>query len=113
MEYICKKCGDRNEGRTEIKGNQIGLYCTNCGGWIKWLPKDEYARRSDKPLNTIEYHCCEMRRNCEHADKFGNCTLTIKGARCEYRSEHIAEKVLDLPNELTINGVVYVKKGEK
>ena len=26
---------------TEIKGNNTGLYCDNCGAWIKWLGKDE------------------------------------------------------------------------
>ncbi len=23
------------------KGNNVGLYCSDCGAWIKWLGKDE------------------------------------------------------------------------
>lgn len=26
---------------TETKGNNTGLYCDDCGAWIKWLGKDE------------------------------------------------------------------------
>ena len=25
----------------EKKGNSVGLYCADCGKWIKWLNKDE------------------------------------------------------------------------
>lgn len=112
MEYICKKCGDRNEGRTEIKGNQIGLYCTNCGSWIKWLPKDEYARRGEKQQK-ITYYCVELRRNCEYADKLGDCSVGLNGGLCKNAEKQSMPKevIKELPNELTINGVVYVKKG--
>lgn len=109
VEYICKKCGDRNEGRTEIKGTQIGLYCTNCGSWIKWLPKDEYAKRSGKPLNAIVYHCFKMKENCAFADSYGNCTIK-SCAKPAIKPK--GDKQVELPDKLTINGVVYVKKGE-
>lgn len=36
----CKKCGSVDL-YTEEKGNNIGLYCNDCGTWIKWLGKDE------------------------------------------------------------------------
>ena len=36
----CKKCGSIKL-YTEQKGSQIGLYCGDCGAWIKWLGKDE------------------------------------------------------------------------
>ena len=36
----CKKCGGSNL-HIEIKGNNTGLYCSDCGAWIKWLGKDE------------------------------------------------------------------------
>lgn len=39
-EYACPKCGSVDVF-TESKGSQIGLYCGDCGRWIKWLPKDE------------------------------------------------------------------------
>ena len=39
-QNCCKKCGSISL-HTEQKGNSIGLYCDDCGAWIKWLGKDE------------------------------------------------------------------------
>lgn len=39
-QNCCKKCGSVSL-YTEKKGNSIGLYCKDCGAWIKWLGKDE------------------------------------------------------------------------
>lgn len=39
MNYECK-CGS-TDFFTEPKGNNIGLYCSKCGKWKKWLGKDE------------------------------------------------------------------------
>ena len=37
--YKCR-CGF-DEFFFASKGNQKGLYCTNCGKWLKWADKDE------------------------------------------------------------------------
>ena len=34
----CKKCGSASL-HTEVKGNNTGLYCDDCGAWVKWLGK--------------------------------------------------------------------------
>lgn len=39
MNYQCK-CGSMDMF-TEKHGNNVGLYCSSCGKWIKWLNKDE------------------------------------------------------------------------
>ena len=39
-QNCCKKCGSTSL-HTEIKGNNTGLYCNDCGAWITWLGKDE------------------------------------------------------------------------
>ena len=39
-QNCCKKCGSIDL-HTEVKGNNTGLYCNDCGAWIKWLGKDE------------------------------------------------------------------------
>ena len=39
-QNCCKKCGSVSL-HTEVKGNNIGLYCDDCGSWVKWLGKDE------------------------------------------------------------------------
>ena len=39
-EYACPKCGSIDLF-TETKGTATGLYCGDCGRWIKWITKDE------------------------------------------------------------------------
>lgn len=39
-QNCCKKCGSISL-HTEVKGNNTGLYCDDCGSWIKWLSKEE------------------------------------------------------------------------
>lgn len=39
-QNCCKKCGIISL-HTEVKGNNIGLYCDDCGALVKWLGKDE------------------------------------------------------------------------
>ncbi len=39
-QNCCKKCGSISL-HTEAKGNNTGLYCDDCGAWVKWLGKDE------------------------------------------------------------------------
>ncbi|WP_342759539.1 hypothetical protein [Kineothrix sedimenti] len=39
-QNCCKKCGSTSL-HTEVKGNNTGLYCDDCGAWAKWLSKDE------------------------------------------------------------------------
>lgn len=36
----CKKCGSVDLF-TKTNGNAIGLYCSDCGAWIKWVGKNE------------------------------------------------------------------------
>lgn len=39
-KYKCSKCGNENMF-TEKHGNNVGLYCSECGKWQRWLGKDE------------------------------------------------------------------------
>lgn len=39
-QNCCKKCGSILL-HTEVKGSNTGLYCDDCGAWVKWLGKDE------------------------------------------------------------------------
>ena len=49
----CKKCGSISL-YTKSKGNQTGLYCSDCGAWIKWLNKDEIRAFEHERLKTSE-----------------------------------------------------------
>ena len=51
-QNCCKKCGSISL-HTEQHGNNVGLYCDDCGAWIKWLGKDELrAFEHAKELST-------------------------------------------------------------
>lgn len=39
-KFKCTYCGSANT-EIEEKGNQTGLYCCDCGKWIKWLNKED------------------------------------------------------------------------
>lgn len=40
---VCRHCGncDVKHFKVEYKGANIGLYCSDCGKWIKWIGKEE------------------------------------------------------------------------
>lgn len=33
-KWVCRKCGSTSL-HTEVKGNNTGLYCDDCGAWNK------------------------------------------------------------------------------
>ena len=48
-DYKCK-CG-HNDFFFADKGNQIGIYCSYCGKWLKWADKDEQnLRMKQEPI---------------------------------------------------------------
>ena len=56
--FECPKCKSRDIF-TKKSGNNTGLYCGDCGAWIKWLNKNEVriAQRqiemNDKELDNL------------------------------------------------------------
>ncbi|MEE0294711.1 MAG: hypothetical protein UDT09_09715, partial [Eubacterium sp.] len=58
-KHCCKKCGSISL-HTEVKGNNTGLYCDDCGAFQKWLGKDElkafeYANQTEKQIEKKTY----------------------------------------------------------
>ena len=51
-EFSCPKCGSKDIF-VEGSGKQVGLYCGDCGVWIKWLSKKELrlAERQVERMN--------------------------------------------------------------
>lgn len=54
MDFKCKYCGSVNL-ELEEKGNQTGLYCCDCGKWLKWLTKEEKRVFNNKNACTPIY----------------------------------------------------------
>ena len=57
-QNCCKKCGSISL-HTEVKGNNTGLYCDDCGAWQRWLGKDElrafeYSQKSRLPKTSCD-----------------------------------------------------------
>ena len=42
-KYKCKKCGGYL-GRIKASDRHVGLYCSDCGAYIKWLSNDELKK---------------------------------------------------------------------
>lgn len=57
-QNCCKKCGSKDL-YTDQKGNNTGLYCSDCGAWIKWLSKEELRafEHSQKEENKEVIEC--------------------------------------------------------
>ena len=53
--HKCKECGRKNgEYYIQAKGPHYGIYCDNCGKWIKWIKQYEIdAIMSKKNINKI------------------------------------------------------------
>lgn len=52
MEIKCK-CGS-TKVFTETKGTQTGIYCSECGKWIKWATKEEIRLINHKGMSAEE-----------------------------------------------------------
>ena len=73
-QNCCKKCGSISL-HTEVKGSNTGLYCDDCGAWVKWIGKDEL-------------------KAFEHSQKENN----ISGIKNNLRTYHLYELNLDKIN---------------
>ncbi len=56
MILRCPKCNSENL-LIIPKGSQTGLYCSECGAWIKWLGKNEktvYEAKNVEEINPVK-----------------------------------------------------------
>ncbi len=86
-DYRCK-CG-HNDFFFATKGNQTGIYCSNCGKWLKWADKDEQnlalkTESTEKaiPLETLEKIREEMVRYSNGYVMFGRRDLAYAVDNC-------------------------------
>lgn len=111
-QNCCKKCGSTSL-HTEIKGNNTGLYCDDCGAWIKWLSKDElrafeYSQKKSS-IKTSKLDYSELRKEihrilCEFYEREIECS---KGGEfdyefMEYRTDDILRLIERQGGETTI-----------
>lgn len=78
-QNCCKKCGSISL-HTEVKGNNTGLYCDDCGAWIKWLGKDElrafeYANKSRGLRATAKVYDEAFANNSTDNENISDCLI--------------------------------------
>ena len=78
-QNCCKKCGSISL-HTEVKGNNTGLYCDDCGAWIKWLGKDElrafeYANKSRGLRATAKLYDDAFVNNLADDESISDCLI--------------------------------------
>lgn len=86
-QNCCKKCGSVSL-HTEIKGSNTGLYCDDCGAWIKWLGKDELrafehsqkTKNNDISLSTENLRSNGKTMECRIPKDIAK--ITVCGAMC-------------------------------
>lgn len=52
-QNCCKKCGSIDLFAKQ-SGNNTGLYCYDCGAWIKWLSKNEIRAFEQGRKETVQ-----------------------------------------------------------
>lgn len=52
-EYKCNSCGGTMFSYVNKDAAHIGVYCSNCGKWLKWAGKKEYANKSIIPYTVF------------------------------------------------------------
>lgn len=99
MNYECK-CGSM-DFFTEPKGNNIGLYCSMCGKWKKWLGKDEAIAFQHNQL-TIENKYKTFNIECI-------CKATIKGKNLDDVKKKFNDFILE-NQELENVKIVFIEQ---
>lgn len=82
-EWVCKKCGSVSLHIKE-SGNNVGLYCSDCGAWLKWIGKDEqraFERRIETKTECLD-ECYANLRKCS-----GYYTTREKMGWCKHESQ--------------------------
>lgn len=77
MKNFCTKCGSC-EMYIQENGTQTGLYCSNCGKWIKWLGKEE-KRLAERHI---------VKRKCRSIPQEDNGVLS------QFSAKELLEEVL-------------------
>lgn len=94
-EKSCRKCGSIDL-YTEQKGTNIGLYCSICGSWLKWLNKNELRAfehnkkvKNDKTINNGKWIYTAL-CDCNLSEvKCSNCSYAVTTEA--YNAEEISE----------------------
>lgn len=111
-QNCCKKCGSVSL-HTEVKGNNIGLYCDDCGAFQKWLGKDElrafeYAKQTEKQIEKKIYTNSYGFQDNKADIELGKLCCFKLVDKDEIYFGHMAGKVVDDFEKMTFMYVINV-----
>ena len=89
--FECEKCNSKDVF-VEQNGNNIGLYCSDCGKWIKWLNKDE-LRLAERQIKEQE-----KRIRNKAIDEFVDKSWELLGA--EDRDIYARESIKEIAEQM-------------
>ena len=80
MDFVCRKCGstDLFTRKQSAQSTQIGLYCSNCGAWQKWVNKKEAALFEQQEQESRSVIHEKEKRLIEIIRRLGHGELVIK-----------------------------------
>ncbi len=100
-QNCCKKCGSIDLF-TKQNGNNTGLYCSDCGAWIKWLGKDE-LRAYENSKTEAKAEDVKVVAKCKNYDPYA--------AGYEDGEKAKIEQLRQLLSNLQCNGITEYGEG--
>lgn len=88
MNFICGKCGSTSFYMQQ-RGMQVGLYCSSCGSWAKWIGKKEQQLCKNRGLKIYPQN---VQVELEKDKMLGFEKVDVKPNK-----ENICKKVDDVP----------------
>lgn len=88
MNFICGKCGSTSFYMQQ-KGMQVGMYCSSCGSWVKWIGKKEQQLFKNRGLKIYPQN---VQVELEKDKMLGFEKVDIRPSR-----DNICKKVEDIP----------------
>ena len=113
----CKQCGC-TEVEIEEKGNHTGIYCKNCGIWIKWASKDDLKSTKSEQETESEWIQSQYHMQCQSCsficpdalNQCPQCKAKMKNAGIKCKAEDRRVPVY-LP--CSANTKLYTAKAER
>lgn len=99
--FECPKCKSRDVFINK-SGNNTGLYCGDCGAWIKWLNKDELRIANIQIKNNKANRISDVLKslsNCsveEMSNEFKRIGIHVENSDGTYRS------IYDILNDVSL-----------
>ena len=84
--YVCSVCNGTMFSYVMKDAAHIGLYCDNCGKWLKWAGKKEYANKSILPYDVFMNQMAKHKKEDTNNVSMSQVDVTKKESVCQHIS---------------------------